>query len=69
MIILKEQDTAQSITFIPREMNATTIVLRNEKDVIISVLGLINHSIDEKNIFLESTFYDIGENICALKIV
>jgi hypothetical protein len=30
MIILKEQNTAQSITFIPREMNATTIVLRNE---------------------------------------
>jgi hypothetical protein len=30
MIILREQGTSQSITFIPREMNATTIVLRNE---------------------------------------
>ena len=30
MIILKEQNTAQILTFIPREYSANAIVLRNE---------------------------------------
>lgn len=43
-------------------LNKNTIVLRNEANDIISILGIINHSIQEKTVLLESTFYDIHEN-------
>lgn len=73
MIILKEQNTAQSITFIPREMNATTIVLRNEttgtETNIAADFYLSDYYITATTIFTlkENTFYNLtiknGNNI------
>jgi hypothetical protein len=73
MIILKEQNTAQSITFIPREMNATTIVLRNEttgtETNIAAEFYLSDYYITVTTIFAlkENTFYNLtiknGNNI------
>ena len=73
MIILKKQTTAQSITFIPREMNATTIVLRNEitnvETEIVADFYLSDYYITATTIFdlKENTFYNLtiknGNNI------
>ena len=65
MIILKEQNTAQSITFIPREMNATTIVLRNETTGIETNIAadfyLSDYYITATTVFSlkENTFYNL----------
>jgi len=47
-------------------VNKNTIVLKNENNKILSILGILNHCIEEKNVLLESTFYDIGENTLNL---
>jgi hypothetical protein len=65
MIILKEQNTAQSITFIPREMNATTIVLRNETTNVETNIAadfyLSDYYITATTVFSlkENTFYNL----------
>lgn len=58
MIILKEQNTAQTFSFIPRELNATTIVLRNETT---GVETTVNAT------FTVSSYYLTTTNILALK--
>jgi len=65
MIILKEQLTEQSLTFIPREMNATTIVLRNETTAEIrtieAIFSLDSYYLTTTTIFAlkEFTFYNL----------
>jgi hypothetical protein len=65
MIILKEQAEPQSITFIPREMNATTIVLRNEttnvETNIVADFYLSDYYITATSVFSlkENTFYNL----------
>jgi len=73
MIILREQNTSQSITFIPRVMSATTIVLRNETTGIETNIAadfyLSDYYITATTIFAlkENTFYNLtiknGSNI------
>jgi hypothetical protein len=65
MIILKEQSTAQSIAFIPREYNATTIVLRNEttneETSITATFVLSSYYLTTTTIFnlKQNTFYNL----------
>lgn len=65
MIILKEQIEAQTINFIPRKMEATTIVIRNEttKEIveIDAEFVLNNYYLQSTNIFnlKENTFYNL----------
>lgn len=65
MIILKEQIQAQTINFIPRKMEATTIVIRNEttKEIveIDAEFVLNNYYLQTTNIFnlKENTFYNL----------
>lgn len=73
MIILREQNTAQSITFIPRVMSATTIVLRNEttnvETTIAANFTVSNYYLTTTNVLAlkENTFYNLtiknGSNI------
>jgi hypothetical protein len=73
MIILKKQTTAQSMTFIPRELEATTIILRNETTNIETTIEaeffLNDYYLTTTNIFnlVENTFYNLtiknGSNI------
>ena len=73
MIILREQNTSQSLTFIPRVMTATTIVLRNEttgtETNIAAEFYLSDYYITATTIFAlkENTFYNLtiknGNNI------
>jgi len=79
MIILKKQTTAQSLTFIPREYNATTIVLRNEttneETTITATFSLSNYYLTTTTVFdlKENTFYNLtiknGSNIVYKDIV
>jgi phenylalanyl-tRNA synthetase beta chain len=51
------------------ELKAGTIVLKNNSDEIISILGMIQNSIVEANVdnfLIEATFYDIHENPLSL---
>jgi len=65
MIILKEQTGPQELTFIPRESNATTIVLRNETTAEISTIqatfSLSSYYLTTTTIFdlKEFTFYNL----------
>ena len=65
MIILKEQIEPQTITFIPRELNATTIVLRNETTNIETTIEadfyLYDYYLTAVEVFdlKENTFYNI----------
>jgi hypothetical protein len=73
MIILKEQETAQTFSFIPRELKATTIVLRNEttgvETTIAAEFFLSDYYLTTTTIFdlKENTFYNLtiknGNNI------
>jgi len=73
MIILKKLTTAQSITFIPRELAATTIILRNESTNIETTINatfyLNDYYLTTTNIYNleENTFYNLtvknGSNI------
>jgi hypothetical protein len=73
MIILKEQETAQTFSFIPRELKATTIVLRNEttgsQTNIAADFFLSDYYLTTTTIFdlKENTFYNLtiknGNNI------
>jgi len=60
MIILKEQNTVQTFSFIPRELNATSIVLRNETT---GVETTINTTFYLSDYYLTaSTIFDLKEN-------
>jgi len=65
MIILKEQNTAQTFSFIPRELKATTIVLRNEttgtETNIVADFFLSDYYLTTTTIFSlkENTFYNL----------
>jgi uncharacterized protein (TIGR02145 family) len=65
MIILKEQETAQTFSFIPRELKATTIVLRNEttgsETNIAADFFLSDYYLTTTTIFdlKENTFYNL----------
>jgi hypothetical protein len=79
MIILKQQNTPQSLSFIPREYNATTIVLRNEttgvETTITATFALSSYYLTTTTIFdlKENTFYNLtiknGSNIVYKDIV
>jgi len=79
MIILREQATAQTLTFIPRVMSATTIVLRNEttneETTISATFALSSYYLTTTTIFdlKENTFYNLtiknGENIVYKDII
>jgi hypothetical protein len=79
MIILREQGTAQSLTFIPRVMAATTIVLRNEttnvETTIAATFSLSNYYLTTTTIFnlKENTFYNLtiknGTNVVYKDII
>jgi hypothetical protein len=79
MIILREQATAQTLTFIPRVMSATTIVLRNEttneETTISATFALSDYYITTTTIFdlKENTFYNLtiknGANIVYKDII
>lgn len=79
MIILKEQNTAQSLSFIPREYNATTIVLRNQstgsETIITASFVLSGYYLTTTTIFdlKQNTFYNLtiknGSNIVYKDIV
>jgi hypothetical protein len=58
MIILREQNTSQSLTFIPRVMSATTIVLRNETTNVETTIAAN---------FTVSGYYLTTTNVLALK--
>ena len=65
MIILRKQTTAQSLTFIPREYSANTIVLRNEttneETTITVTFALSSYYLTTSTIFdlKENTFYNL----------
>jgi len=65
MIILKQQIEAQTFSFIPRELNATTIVLRNEttgKETSIETeFYLSDYYLTTTSVFdlKENTFYNL----------
>jgi len=65
MIILKEQNTPQTFSFIPRELKATTIVLRNEttgsETNITADFFLSDYYLTTTTIFdlKENTFYNL----------
>ena len=65
MIILKEQETAQTFSFIPRELKATTIVLRNEttgtETNIAADFFLSDYYLTTTTVFAlkENTFYNL----------
>jgi len=65
MIILKETIATQRITFIPRELSATSIVLRNEttniETTITTDFYLENYYLIAETVFdlKENTFYNI----------
>lgn len=65
MIILKETIDTQRITFIPRELSATSIVLRNETTNIETTIStnfyLENYYLIAETVFdlKENTFYNI----------
>jgi hypothetical protein len=73
MIILREQTEPQSITFIPRELSATTIVLRNETTNIETTINanfyLYDYYLTAVEVFTlkQNTFYNLtiknGSNI------
>jgi len=79
MIILREQATAQTLTFIPRVMSATTIVLRNEttneETTISATFALSSYYLTTTTIFdlKENTFYNLtiknGNNIVYKDII
>ena len=79
MIILKEQETAQTFSFIPRELKATTIVLRNEttgsETNIAADFFLSDYYLTTTTIFdlKENTFYNLtiknGANIVYKDII
>ena len=50
-------------------LNKGSIILTNESSEILSVLGLLNYSFQNKNLFLEATFYDIDKNFLGLNDV
>jgi len=66
MIILKEQNTAQTFSFIPRELKATTIVLRNETTGVETTIAadffLSDYYLTTTSIFdlKENTFYNLS---------
>ena len=66
MIILKEQNTAQTFSFIPRELKATTIVLRNEstgsETTIAADFFLSDYYLTTTSVFnlKENTFYNLS---------
>jgi hypothetical protein len=65
MIILKEQNTAQTLKFIPRSYGADTIVLRNETtneiQTISATFTLDSYYLSTSKIFdlKENTFYNL----------
>jgi len=65
MIILKEQNTPQTFSFIPRELKATTIVLRNEttgtETNIAADFFLSDYYLTTTTVFAlkENTFYNL----------
>jgi len=65
MIILKEQNTSQTFSFIPRELKATTIVLRNEttgtETNIAADFFLSDYYLTTTTVFAlkENTFYNL----------
>jgi len=65
MIILRKQNTAQTLTFIPRVMSANTIVLRNEttgtETNIAADFYLSDYYITATTVFSlkENTFYNL----------
>jgi hypothetical protein len=79
MIILRKQTTAQSLTFIPREYSANTIVLRNEttneETTITASFALSSYYLTTSTIFdlKENTFYNLtiknGANIVYKDII
>jgi hypothetical protein len=79
MIILRKQNTAQSLTFIPRVMSANTIVLRNqttsEETTISATFSLSSYYLTTTTIFDldENTFYNLtiknGANIVYKDII
>ena len=79
MIILRKQTTAQSLTFIPREYSANTIVLRNETTNIETTIEanfyLYDYYLTAVEVFdlKENTFYNLtiknGSNIVYKDIV
>lgn len=79
MIILKEQATAQTLTFIPRVYSANTIVLRNEttneETTISATFALSSYYLTTTTIFdlKENTFYNLtiknGSNIVYKDII
>jgi hypothetical protein len=79
MIILRKQNTAQTLTFIPRVMSANTIVLRNEttnvETTISATFSLSSYYLTTTTIFDldENTFYNLtiknGANIVYKDIV
>jgi uncharacterized protein (TIGR02145 family) len=66
MIILKEQNTPQTFSFIPRELKATTIVLRNEstgsETNIAADFFLSDYYLTTTSVFnlKENTFYNLS---------
>ena len=50
-------------------LNKGSILLKNQSNEILSVLGLLNPSFHNKNLFLEATFYDIHKNFLGLNDV
>lgn len=79
MIILRKQNTAQSLTFIPRVMSANTIVLRNEttseETTISATFSLSSYYLTTTTVFDldENTFYNLtiknGANIVYKDII
>ena len=73
MIILREQAEPQTITFIPRELSATTIVLRNESTNVETTINanfyLYDYYLTAVEVFdlKQNTFYNLtiknGSNI------
>jgi len=58
MIILREENTAQTFSFIPRQLTATTIVLRNETTGTETTIAAN---------FTVSTYYLTTTNVLSLK--
>jgi hypothetical protein len=65
MIILKEQNTAQTLKFIPRSYGADTIILRNETTNEIKTISasftMVSYYLSTSKIFdlKENTFYNL----------
>lgn len=48
------------------QINKGTILLKDDNNEIVSILGIINHIEEKENILIQASFYDINENLLFL---